>query len=126
MVALIVVLLLNLFTSLVNDWILAALWLAIWALIVVAWQRINKKHKVKKVTTNIPTPRELVDAAIKKHLQPSKMYDILDEMARTIALVPDPLRREVYVKSLSDEFKFDIETLRNQVNYKRKINERQA
>jgi hypothetical protein len=51
MVALLVVLFLNLFTSLVNDWILAALWLAIWALIVVAWQRINKKPEVKKVTT---------------------------------------------------------------------------
>lgn len=51
MVALLVVLFLNLFTSLVNDWILAGLWLAIWALIVFALQRINKKPNVKKVTT---------------------------------------------------------------------------
>ncbi len=51
MVALLVVLFLNLFTSLVNDWILAALWLAIWALIMFALLRINKKPKVKKVTT---------------------------------------------------------------------------
>ena len=51
MLALLVVLFLNLFTSLVNDWILAALWLAIWALIMFVWQRINKKPRVKKVTT---------------------------------------------------------------------------
>ena len=71
------------------------------------WEALKPKKRkkfirpnIRKVTANIPTPRELVDAAIKKHLQPSKMYDILDEMARTIALVPDPLRREVYVDNL--------------------------
>jgi len=51
MVALLVVLFLNLFTSLVNDWIFAGLWLVTWTLIVFALQRINKKPNVKKVTT---------------------------------------------------------------------------
>lgn len=51
MVALLVVLFLNLFTNLVTGWILAALWFAIWALVMIARQRINKKPRVRKVTT---------------------------------------------------------------------------
>jgi hypothetical protein len=51
MVALLVVLILNLFTTFVTDWLFAALWIVIWAIILFVWQRVNKRHpKVKKHT----------------------------------------------------------------------------
>jgi len=66
------------------------------------------------------TPQELIRKAKLKVMEPMTMYNVLDEMARTISLIPDQLKREVYVKKLSMEFDFDYEVLKKQVNIKRK------
>lgn len=77
------------------------------------------KPKIKKEEVKLDSPKELIEKVIKKHLNPTKLYDVLDEMSRTIALIPSQLKREIYVKQLSNDFNFDYEVLKNQVEFKR-------
>ena len=75
------------------------------------------KPKFKKDEVILDSPKELVEKAKKKFLEPSKLYDILDEMSRTISLIPNQLKREVYINQLSKEFNFDYEVLKKQVTH---------
>ena len=91
------------------------------------WEALKPKKKKKFMKPRalineikIDSPQELVRKAMIKHAEPMKMYEVVNEIARTIALVPDGLKREIYAKQLSSEFNLDYSVLKNKIEFKHK------
>lgn len=91
------------------------------------WQEIEPKKKTPFMKPRILikedkiiSPEELVRKVMIKHAEPMKMYEVVNEIARTVALVPDGLKREIYAKQLSSEFNLDYSVLKNKIEFKHK------